>query len=116
MEDARRWISEANRLWPYDTVRGCSPDGSPSTVYAEQIKSLQAALRLAGERDHADEDADFGVLEDRVLHGNPVGHTPKSAPGASTIRTADLVRFLAAGRPVVIDTATNSWAGPSLEP
>jgi adenylate cyclase len=44
-----------------------------------------------------------------VLHSNPVGHTPKDAPGASTVRTADLARFLAEARPVIIDTATNSW-------
>jgi adenylate cyclase len=109
MEEARRWISEANRLSPYDTVRGQSPDGSSSTIYAEQIRRFQVALRLAGERDHADEDADFGVPGDRVLHSDPVGHTPKDAPGASTVRTTELARVLAEARPVVIDTATNSW-------
>jgi hypothetical protein len=25
MQDAQRWLSEADRLWPYDTVRGQFP-------------------------------------------------------------------------------------------
>jgi rhodanese-related sulfurtransferase len=75
----------------------------------EQIKGYQAALRLAGERDHADEDADFGVPEDRALHSEVAGPTSTSAPGVKTIRTAELARFLAKAQPVVIDTVTCSW-------
>ena len=37
------------------------------------------------------------------------GLTPTTAPGASTIRTADLARFLEQARPVVIDTVSYSW-------
>jgi adenylate cyclase len=109
MDEARHWLSEADRLWPFDTVRSHMPEASSSPVYAEQIKAYQAALRLAGERDHADEDADFGMPVDDILHGETAGPTPTDAPGAKTIRTADLVRLLAQARPVVIDTVANSW-------
>ena len=74
-----------------------------------QIRSYQDGLRLAGERDHADEDADFGVPTDGVLHGDIAGFTPKDAPGARTIRTADLSQFVAEARPVVIDTVSYTW-------
>jgi hypothetical protein len=65
-------------------------------------------LRLAGERDHAAEDADFGVPPD-ALHASFIGLTPISAPGARTIRTADLATFLARVRSIVLDTGSYSW-------
>ena len=55
---------------------------------------FQEGLRLAGERDHADEEADFGVPADDALHDDFAGLTPTTASGATTIRTADLARFL----------------------
>jgi adenylate cyclase len=109
IEEAKHALAEADRLWPYDTVRSYAPNELSSTIYAEQIRAYQAALRLAGLRDHADEDADFRVPTDAALHSEPAGLTPAGAPGAGTIRTADLARLLAATRPVVIDTLTNSW-------
>ncbi len=109
IQEARHFISEADRIWPYDTVRSHFPDAHSTAVYAEQVRGFQAALRLAGERDHADEDVDFGVPEGSVLSGDPAGLTPTGVPGAKTIRTADLVRLIAEARPVVIDTVSNSW-------
>ncbi len=109
MEEARQYISRADRLWPYDTVRSHYPHNPSSSVVAVQIRSHQDGLRLAGERDHADEDADFGVPTDGVLHGDIAGFTPKDAPGARTIRTADLSQFVAEARPVVIDTVSYTW-------
>jgi len=66
-------------------------------------------LRLAGTRDHADEDADFGASTEGSLHGEVAGYTPVAAPGARMIRTAELVPFLADVRPLVVDTVSNSW-------
>jgi TolB-like protein/DNA-binding winged helix-turn-helix (wHTH) protein/Flp pilus assembly protein TadD len=109
MEDAKRALAEADRLWPYDTVRGHAPEILTSPVYVEQYRHYQAALRLAGERDHADEDADFGVLADDELHSEATGRTPTSAPGATTIRTPELTRLLAEARPVVIDAVRYFW-------
>ncbi|MGA9011807.1 MAG: winged helix-turn-helix domain-containing protein [Acetobacteraceae bacterium] len=109
MQEARRYLSAADRLWPYDTVRSHFPDYLSSPVYVEQIRHYQEGLRLAGERDHADEDADFGVPTDGALHSEFAGHTAMGAPGARTIRTADLFAFLAEARVVVIDTVTYSW-------
>ena len=57
---------QSDRLWPYVTVRGVYPQELSSPVYVQQMRDYQAALRLAGARDHADEDADFGVADGRV--------------------------------------------------
>jgi TolB-like protein/DNA-binding winged helix-turn-helix (wHTH) protein len=99
---ARHALAEADQRWPYDTVRSNFAN-SPSSVYARQMRHIQDGLRLAGERDHADEDADFGLPADRALHSEKAGHTPTSAPGATTIRTSELARLLAEVRPLVID-------------
>jgi TolB-like protein/DNA-binding winged helix-turn-helix (wHTH) protein len=109
MDEAKRSLSEGDRLWPYFTVRGVYPEELSSPVYVQQIRNYQAALRLAGARDHADEDADFGVPADGALRSEIVGRTPTEAPGVATIRTAELVRLLADAHPVVIDSASNSW-------
>ena len=78
-------------------------------MYAEQIERFQAALRFAGLRDHAEEDADFGVASDDKLHQDLIGLTPTTAPGATTIRTAELERLLAERKPIVIDLLVYSW-------
>ena len=103
LEEAKRYLSKADQLWPYDTVRG-GPMYFLSSVYAEQFRRYRDALRLAGERDHVDEDVDFGVPADGVLHSEVAGRTPKEATGVRTIRTMDLVPFLARARPLVVDT------------
>jgi adenylate cyclase len=108
-EKAKQALIEADRIWPFDTARSHWPDGVLSSVFAEQIRRYQDGLRLAGERDHADEDADFGVTSDGALHMDLVGLTPTRVPGAKTIRTPDLVRLLAEKAPLVIDTMTYSW-------
>lgn len=109
IDKAKQSLAEADRLWPYDTVRSHWPDELSSTILANQIRAYQTGLRLAGERDHADEDADFGVPADGALHSEFYGRTPTEAPRARTIRTADLVRFISQARPVAIDTVTYSW-------
>ena len=45
------------------TVRGIYPEELSSPVYAAADQSLSGRLRLAGLRDHADEDADFGFRQ-----------------------------------------------------
>jgi adenylate cyclase len=109
IDEAKRWLAASVRLWPYGTVRAVYPEELSSPVYVRQMADHQAALSLAGARDHADEDADFGVPVDGSLHSEVAGRTPKDAPGARTIRTADLVLLLADAKPLVIDTVSNSW-------
>jgi adenylate cyclase len=111
--EARQYLARADRLWPYDTVRGRAPELLVSQVYIDQYRRFQDALRLAGLRDHADEDADFNVPVDAALHGELAGRTPTEAPGTQTIRTPDLVRFLADAQPIIIDTMMYTW-GRSL--
>jgi adenylate cyclase len=109
LDEAHRAIAEANRIWPYDTVRSHFPQDPSSRVYVEQIERFQAGLRIAGERDHAEEDADFGVAPDDKLHADLAGLTPTTVPGATTIRTAELDRLLADRKPIVIDPLMFSW-------
>ncbi|MEA2743267.1 MAG: adenylate cyclase [Acetobacteraceae bacterium] len=108
-DQARRALDEANRIWPFATVRGVSPENPASTIYAQQVRNYQDGLRRAGLRDHADEDADFGVPADAELRQDFAGLTPTTAPGARTIRTGDLVALLAERKPVVIDLLSYFW-------
>ena len=90
-DDAHRALAECNRLWPFATVRSLpptmTPRGLPDPAYLTQMRHVQEGLRLAGLRDHADEDDDFGVVPDNVLHTELVGHTPTTSLVATTIRT-----------------------------
>ncbi len=108
MPAATRALAEADGLEPYETLRTYRPCAPLNTIATEEIRRDQDALRLAGERDHADEDADFGVAADATLHDQFAGLTPTTAPGTRTIRTSDLVQFLIQARPVVIDTVSYS--------
>jgi len=109
MDEAKHTLSEGDRLWPYFTSREVFPEELFSPAYVQQIRNYQAALRLAGARDHADENADFGVPPDGLLRGDLRGRTPTEAQGAKTIGTAELVMFLADAQPLVIDTVSYSW-------
>jgi adenylate cyclase len=108
-DEAHHALAEANRIWPYYTARSSYPCGSGSPEFAAQIRRFQAALRLAGLRDHAGEDADFGMVSDNKLHDDLGGPTPLTAPGARTIRTPELQRLLAERRPIVIDPSECPW-------
>ncbi len=109
LDEARSDIAEANRIWPFDTVRMHWPENPASSVYAAQVALFQNALRLAGHRDHADEDADFGVPPDDTLHVELGGLTPLTTSGVITIRTAVLQTLLAEQHPIVIDPMTYTW-------
>jgi adenylate cyclase len=109
LDEAHRLVAEANLIWPYDTARSHFPDYLANSESAAQIERFQTALRLAGERDHADENADFGVASDDKLHENLAGPTPTTVPGATTIRTDQLERFLTDRKPIVIDPMQYWW-------
>jgi adenylate cyclase len=87
-------LAEANRLAPHDTVRSHYPEVL-DPAYMAQIERFREGLRSAGLRDHAEEDADFGIKPDNQLRLDLRGYTPTNAPGVQTIRTADLVAMLA---------------------
>jgi len=109
LDGAHSAVAQANRIWPYDTVRSHPLVASPNHVYMAQVERYQAALRLAGHRDHADENADFGVASDDTLHRELAGLTPTTAPGATTIHTAELEQSLADRKPIIIDTGSYWW-------
>ena len=90
IDNARRAIAEAKRIYPFWTIRYFSPEDLTSEVRVAQVKRYQEGLRMAGARDHADEDADFGVSPDGELRANLDGYTARTVPGARTIRTIEL--------------------------
>jgi tetratricopeptide (TPR) repeat protein len=103
-DDAYRSLIKAAQLDPFTTARSDVPYNG-SKIAVAQTTHYQEALRLAGLRDHADEDADFGVPSDGQLHRGTGGYSPITADGATTIRTGDLVSFIPRSKPIVIDTA-----------
>ena len=108
-QEAHRAIAEANGAWPYDTVRSHSPIDPSKRTWGRLIENYQLTLRAAGLRDHAVEDADFGVPADGNLRDDYAGLTPTTVPGAKTIHTAGLWQLLGDGKPVVIDPLLYSW-------
>ena len=64
---------------------------------------MRDGLRLAGNRDHADEQADASLPPDDVLHADYEAPTPTVAPGVRTIRTQDLAVLLERSKPLVVD-------------
>ena len=66
---------------------------------------MRDGLRQAGIRDHADEDADFNVPSDKVLHTHYKAHTPTTVPGARTIGAHDLAIMLEERKPLIIDAS-----------
>ena len=58
---------------------------------------------MAGERDHADEDADFGVPPKGTLRDDLYGFTPTTVPRVTTIRTDALLTFIRNANPIIIE-------------
>jgi class 3 adenylate cyclase/TolB-like protein/tetratricopeptide (TPR) repeat protein len=113
MERAAQALNEATRCWPFGTIHSLwpfyEPRGLPAEAYAKQFQYVQEGLRLAGLRPYADEASDSGVAPTQSLWPDPVGLTPTSCPGATTIATVELADLLTERRPIVIDVALGSW-------
>ena len=109
VDTGRRLATELNEQFPFNTWRMHFPDDPESDVNREQIRSVQRALKAAGNRDHLDPEADFGVSPDNVLHEYMIGKTPTAAPGVTTVSTEQLSEMLENTEPLVIDTMSNSW-------
>ena len=105
-EEAHLSAAEASRLWPALTARGYYQLKITNPTHTVQVCRLRDALRLAGIRDHACEDADFGVVSDEVLHTDYEAATPTTVPGARTIRTPDLAALMEQRRPLVLDSSS----------
>jgi hypothetical protein len=83
---AKRALDAALRIDPFNTVRARAPNVPGSPVDREVYVRIQDALRIAGLRDHAEPDADFGVASDNALHEKLEGQTPTTVAGATTVR------------------------------
>jgi adenylate cyclase len=108
---ARVSAAEAIQLAPTLTAQSyfwfnvTNPEQHNATnqMYAEQVSRMRDGLRLAGIRDHADEQADANLPPDDVLHADHEAPTPTVAPGVSTIRTQELAVLLERRKPLVVD-------------
>ena len=76
----------------------------------EQERRIADGLRRAGLRDHLDEQTDYHIQSTADLRDKTNGPTPLSVPGATTIRTEEMVRLLET-RPLVLTTAA---ANPTI--
>ena len=108
--EAERAVAEANRVWPFATVRSQGSWGRSSPSLHAQFRRYQEALRLAGLRDHVDEAENSGVAPATALRTILYGRTPMTVQGAITVTTPVLAALLAEQKPIVIDTLTNAWA------
>jgi adenylate cyclase len=113
-QDARSSASEATRLRPTLTVRSYFQSsvafryGIVNAAHAAQAALIRDGLRRAGIRDHVDEDADFGVASDGILHTKFEAATPTTVPGARTIWTAELAALVQQRKPLILDTCPGS--------
>ncbi|HET6183302.1 MAG TPA: tetratricopeptide repeat protein [Acetobacteraceae bacterium] len=104
---ARASMAKATRLSPWRTV-GYYSSVALSAPVAAQMATIEGALREAGMRDHAEEDADWGIPSTAELHiparGGPAnGQTPTAVPGGKVIRTPDVKELIARENPVLLD-------------
>jgi hypothetical protein len=109
---ARQSAAEGVRLWPTITARSYFPFPMTSPDAIASVARMRDGLRLAGVRDHADEDADPGLPADDVLHETYAVPTPVGAPGVRTIRTTELIALLEHRRPLVLDTQPDGVTVP----
>jgi class 3 adenylate cyclase/TolB-like protein len=104
-DEAPAEAAETTRLWPTLTARSYFLLASGSPIYEAQVNQLRDGLRRAGIRDHANEDEDFGLASDKVLHTDYEARTPTTVPGARTIGTHDLASMLGQRKSLVIDAS-----------
>ncbi|HME27636.1 MAG TPA: rhodanese-like domain-containing protein [Acetobacteraceae bacterium] len=104
-EQAHSEAAEVSRLWPTLTARSFYQRKITNPVAVAQLSRMRDGLRLAGIRDHADEDADFGLPSDNVLHTGYEARTPTTVPGARTIGTHDLAILLERRKPLIVDAS-----------
>jgi tetratricopeptide (TPR) repeat protein len=113
MEAASNALGKANRSWPFGTAASLwpfyEPRGLPAPAYTRQIRRVQEGLRLVGLREVADEATDFGIAATNSLSPEPIGRTPILCPGATTIRTTEVIVLLEERSATLIDVALGSW-------
>ena len=68
IDEARHWLSKSSGSGPMRRSAVSTRPSCPARCMPSRCEAFQSALQLAGARDHADEDADFGVPADGLLH------------------------------------------------
>ena len=103
VKQARREVAELLALDPFSTVRSFETRSDWMSPEVSQRRYVAEGLRMAGLRDHVEEDVDAGVPSTGELHQEAFGPTPMTVPGAATVRTEDVRRMLADVPLLVLD-------------
>ncbi len=111
--DAHRELLGVVKLAPFLTVRNYKPRIAPASPKVAQDVYIAEGIRLAGLRDHVDEDADAGLPSTSELHQEPRGATPTTVPGADVIRTGALQHLLTEEQPLILDANNVGRSLPS---
>ncbi len=106
---AKRLARELNDRFPYDTWREHYPEDPELQMDIALYRSVQDALKAAGNRDHLDPDIDSGLPSRNVLLSDWDGGTPRTVPGVTTLNTEQLAQLLQDAHPLLIDTMNDSW-------
>jgi TolB-like protein/DNA-binding winged helix-turn-helix (wHTH) protein/tetratricopeptide (TPR) repeat protein len=105
VDRAEEQVAEAVSRWPYLTVQSFMAEMVVNEPLMALIDRARDGLRLAGLREHVNEDEDFGVLPDSDLRTAFCGKTPMTVPGGTTLRTEGLCGLLRECDPILIDAS-----------
>jgi len=84
-----------------------------NAAFAAQLDQVREGLRLAGVRDHDDEEEDGPPATTSLLPTDLGGRaTPRTVPGARTVRTAEMPDLLRVAGTLVIDATPGSPSVP----
>jgi len=109
-DEAHRATDEANKLWLVCHCAQPMRRRPASAVLVRQISNLTTAPPPHGVADHADEDADFGVVEDEQAAARTSPGNADDRPWCRRrSRPPRWCRSLAERKPIVIDTGNYSW-------
>jgi adenylate cyclase len=109
---AREQIVQGHVGWPFASARTFMSGAVDNAAFAAQIDRVRDGLRTAGLRDHVDENEDGVAAASPELFAGRWSLTPKTIPGARTVRTAELPDLLSVPKTIVIDAANGSWTIP----
>ena len=102
-------VEAARSIFPYYwSARSFMADQNANEGYTAQLDRIREGLRLAGLRDHVDEDAAGPHVVDPGLHPIVEGPTPRTIREACLVRTKEVAALLEGGRAVVVDAASGT--------
>ncbi|MDO9708054.1 tetratricopeptide repeat protein [Paracraurococcus lichenis] len=110
--EAGRELATVLAMDPWLTARRYESRPASTSPFVAQQHYVAEGLRLAGLRDHVEEDAPGPEVSDGALLADRLRRMPRQVPGARTIGTADLQRAMAEEPVVLLDLNPNGVALP----